>query len=342
MEKEQLLELQAKIAELETKIQNAPGKEESTKLKAEMAKKIKLGLVDSSYTYTGKDADEFYSTVLLTGNSKALFKQFSNVKNKINVPSMDMGSFLQEDACSLDASGNYTLDTKELSVCDVGFKVPFCVKDWEPLFLSELMRPGSNVEANYPNGIVDYIFDQMKLKISADLENITFQGDTAGSPAALCDGLQKKLLADGTVLDVTVDGTKLHESANVIGELKEMYERVPSTIKFRENLRYMVNPATAAAYKLALAATHPAIYAYNNGNFGLNFMDIPMVVCPGLGDYKAILCDPQNLWFACDLMSDEMQIDFTQDPLNKKTHYATGSFKVGFGFGVGAEIVYYN
>lgn len=307
-----------------------------------MEKKFQLGLVDSSYTYTGKDALEFYSTLLLTGNSKALFKQFSSVKNKINVPSIDMGSLLQEDACELTASGNYTLDTKEISVCDIGFKVPFCVKDWEPLFLSELMRPGSNVEENYPNGIVDYIFAQMRNKISADIENITFQGDTAGSPASLCDGLQKKLLADSAVLDVAVDGTKLHEAANVIGELTEMYLRVPNTLKFRENLRFMINPATAAAYKVAMAATHPALNAYNNGDFQLTFMGIPMVVCPGLGDYKAILCDPQNLWYATDLSSDEMEIMFVKDPVNPKQHYAIGSFKLGFNFGVGAEIVYYN
>lgn len=307
-----------------------------------MDKKIKLGLTDSSYTYTGKDAAEFYSTVLLTGNSKALFKQFAGVKNKINVPSMDVGSFLQEDSCELDESGNYTLDTKELATCDVGFKVPFCVKDWEPLFLSEVMRPGSNVDENYPNGIVDYIFAQMKMKISADIENITFRGDTSGSPASLCDGLQKKLLADGTVIDVAVDGTKLHASATVIGELSEMYAAIPNTIKGRPTLRLMINPATASAYKLALVATHPALYASNNADLNLSFMDIPIVVCPGLGDYKAILCDPSNLWYATDLMNDEEFIDFTQDPLNKKKHLATGSFRIGFGFGVGAEIVYYN
>lgn len=307
-----------------------------------MEKKINLGLVDSSYTYDGKDAAEFYSEALLTGNSKSLFRQFSGVKNTINVPSLNMGSFLQADACALDAEGNYTLDTKPLSTCDVGFKVPFCVKDWEPLFLSKAMRDGSNVDNNYPQGVVSYIWEQMKMYISKDVEYLTFQGSTTASPPDLCDGLQKLLLADATVIDVAVDGTKLHAKATVIGELEEMYAAIPNTIKFRENLRLMINPATAAAYKLAMVTNHPALYASNNGDFGLNFMDIPIVVCPGLGDYKAILCDPQNLWFGTDLISDEEYMDFTQDPLNKKQHYATGSFRIGFNFGNGSEIVYYN
>ena len=243
-----------------------------------MEKKINLGLVDSSYTYDGKDAAEFYSEALLTGNSKSLFRQFSGVKNTINVPSLNMGSFLQADACALYAEGNYTLDTKPLSTCDVGFKVPFCVKDWEPLFLSKAMRDGSNADNNYPQGVVSYIWEQMKMYISKDVEYLTFQGSTTASPPDLCDGLQKLLLADATVIDVAVDGTKLHAKATVIGELEEMYAAIPNTIKFRENLRLMINPATAAAYKLAMVTNHPALYASNNGDFGLNFMDIPIVI----------------------------------------------------------------
>lgn len=307
-----------------------------------MSTKQNFGLVDSSITYNGKDADGFYSTLLLVGDSRTKFRQVPNVKSKVNLASLDMGDFFQADACSLTESGNYTLDQKTLEVCDLGFKIPFCIKDWEALYLSEAMKPGSNVEENYPNGVIDYIFAQIALKGSALLEDITWQGDTDASPADLCDGLQKKLLADGTVVDVAVDGTKLHAKATVLGELERMYVAVPDTMKNNPNLVFFLNKKTISAFKLALIATSPALVNYNQGNFDLNFIGIPIVEAPGLGDYKAVLCDPMNLWYGFDLVSDEKEISFVKDPVNPKTHYAIGSLKVGFNFGVGAEIVYYN
>jgi hypothetical protein len=302
------------------------------------------GLTDNTTAYAGKDAEGFYSTALLTGNSKSNVRQVLNNKNKIKLASLDMGDFLQEDACDLEESGTYTLAQKEISVCDFGFKIPFCVKDWETNYLSQSMKPGANTEENYPNGVVDYIFEQVALKISEETERLFFQGDTAGSPADLCDGIQKKLLADGAVLDVAVDGTKLHTAADVIGELQEMYEKCSAEMLAQfDKLRYFINPKTARAFRLALVADHPALYASNDANLTLTYMGIPMIVCPGLGDHKALLCDPMNLIFTTDLTSDEMQVTFEAKPnTNGKVHYAMGSFKFGAWHIKGAEIVYYN
>lgn len=305
------------------------------------AEKHKFGLIDNSITYTGKDLDGFYSTALLTGNSKSLIRLIPNVKDKVNLASLDMGDFLQADACTISASGNYTLDQKTLQVCDLAFKIPFCIKDWETLYLAEMMRPGSNVDENYPNGVVDYIFNQIGLKISEKTENLLFQGDTAGSPASLCDGFQKKWLADATVIDVAVDGTKLHAKATVIGELERMYAAIPNTLD-KSKLIWGINPTTATAYKLALVSTNPALYASNNADLTLKFMDMTLTICPGLGNYKSFIADPNNLWYGTDLVSDEREIMFIKDPLNPKNHYAMGSFKFGVEYGVGAEIVYYN
>jgi hypothetical protein len=300
------------------------------------------GLTDSSITYTGKDAEGFYSAALLTGASKSAVRQVLNNKNKVKLASLDMGDFLQEDACELEESGTYTLDQVEISVCDLGFKIPFCTKDWETNYLSALMKPGANAEENYPNGVVDYILEQISLKISALTERLFFQGSTTASPPDLCDGIQKKLLADATVIDVAVDGTKLHAESTVIAELKRMVAAVTDVMD-TQKLVLMINRKTAKAYKMALVSTHPALYASNNADLSLSFMDIPILVCPGLGDYKAILCDPMNLIFTTDLTSDEQQVNFEVKPnTNGKVHYAQGSFKFGAWHIKGAEIVYYN
>jgi hypothetical protein len=75
-----------------------------------------MGLIDSSITYTGKESEGFYSTALLTGNTKSIIRLIPNVKDKVKIASLDMGDFLQADACTLSADGNYTLDQKEIQV----------------------------------------------------------------------------------------------------------------------------------------------------------------------------------------------------------------------------------
>lgn len=302
---------------------------------------MKLGLVDSSITYTGKETDGFYSTLLLVGNSKEKFRLIPNVKDKVKISSLDMGDFLQADACTLDASGSYTLDQKELSVCDFAFKISFCSKDWETNYLSESVKPGSNVEQNYPNGVVDYVFNQVALKGNALLERLTFQGSTTASPPDLCDGLQKKWLADSNVIDVAVDGVKLHAAATVIGELTRMFLAIPTTLD-KSKLMWGINQATADAYVLALIAANPALVGYNQGDYSLTFAGMPLTVCKGLGTYKSFVSDPENIIYATDLASDETQIKLVNDPLNPKTDYAIGSFKFGVDYAKGAEIVYYN
>lgn len=301
------------------------------------------GLTDNT-TYTGKEAEGFYSTGLLTGTSKTRARQVLNNKNTQKVASLDVSSgFLQEDDCDLEESGTYSLGTVDVDVCDVGFKIPFCIKDWETNYLSAKMKAGSNVEENYPNGVVDYILEQVALKISEKTESLFFTGDTAGSPPDLCDGIQKRLLADATVLDVAKDGTKLHAASTVIGELTRMYNELSKVMLAKQDkLEFWVNPDTARAYRLAMIATYPYLYASNDANLTLTFMGIPMVVCPGLGDYKAILTEPgDTLIYSTDLTSDEMYVSFEKKP-NSKKHYAIGSFKFGTQIIKGGEIVYYN
>ena len=42
-----------------------------------------MGLIDSSITYSGKNAEGFYTTALLTGDTKSRIRAVPNVKDKI-------------------------------------------------------------------------------------------------------------------------------------------------------------------------------------------------------------------------------------------------------------------
>lgn len=296
-----------------------------------------VGLTDNT-TYTGKDTDGFFSVALLTGDTKSKVRLVPNAKSTVKMGSLNLGSILQADACSLEGVGTYTLAQKSLEVCDIAVKVPICAKDYEANYLSESLRAGSNVDENFPEGFVGYLLELVAQQISTETEALFWQGDTAGSPASLCDGLLKKFVADSTVIDVA--GTTLSAS-NIITEIGKLYDAVPDTISDRGKVVFFISPKAAKFYRQALVAANPALIAYNNGDFTLRYIDIELVVSAGLPTNDMVAAEPMNLWYGTDLVTDEKEIKIVTDPLNPKQSYIITSFKWGVNYGVGAEIVYY-
>lgn len=297
-----------------------------------------MALVDNT-TYTGRDTDGFFSVALLTGNSKERIRLIPNVKSTVKMGSLNLGDILVPDDCDIASSGTYTLAQKTLEVCPLAVKVPICVSDYEGNYLSESMKPGSNVEENFPGGFKDYLLDLVAQKISEQTEELLWQGDVSGSPATQCDGLIVKMLTDATVIDVV--GTTL-TAGNIVTELGKVYAAVPNTISESGKAVIFISRKAAQFYRQALVAANPAIYAANSGDWTLRYIDIELVVAPGMLANRMVAADPMNLWYGTDLVSDENQIDIVKDPLNPKSYYIMTSFKWGVNFGVGAEIVLYS
>lgn len=302
-----------------------------------------MALIDNSVAYTGKDADGFYSTALLTGNTKSIIRQVPNVKSSIKLGSLDLGDILQADSCTVGESGDYTLAQKTLEVCDLAFNIPLCEKDYEGLYLSEALKPGSNVEQNYPNGFVDYLFELVAMKISEQTEALIWQGDTDGSPASLCDGFIKLFLADTDVVDLASPLTLTN--ANIDDELIRIVNAIPNTVKNKgkNNVKIFISINAANLYEQFLITNNPAMYAFNNADMTLTFMGYELVVSPGMPDNTIVVADPMNLWYGFDLLNDEKEIALMKNPNpgQQKQSNIVGSFKIGFEYGVGSEIVLY-
>lgn len=298
-----------------------------------------MALIDNT-SYTGKDTDGFFSVALLTGDTKSKVRLIPNAKSTVKMGSLNLGSILQADACTLEGVGDYTLAQKSLEVCDFAIKVPICAKDYEANYLSESLRAGSNVDENFPDGFVGYLLELVAKQISKETEALFWQGDTAGSPASLCDGLLKKFLADSDVIDVAAASPALSKD-NIISEIGRVYDAVPDTISDKGNVVIFISPKAAKFYRQALVAANPALIAYNNGDFTLRYIDVELVVSPGLPQYDMVAAEPMNLWYGTDLVSDDKEIEIVSDPTNKKQSFIITSFKWGVNYGVGAEIVWY-
>jgi len=158
----------------------------------------------------------------------------------------------------------------------------------------------------------------------------------------LCNGILVQLLADSTVIDVAATSTNISGSTTVIAEIAKIYAAIPNTLD-KSKVKIFVSKATATAYKQALVAANPALVGYNQGDYTLRYIDVELVEAPGMPTNKAVAADPENLWMATDLMSDESELNVIsmKGILGEPTVRMITEFKLGFGYGVGAEIVYY-
>lgn len=300
--------------------------------------------LSNTTTYAGKDLEGFYTTALLTGTSKSMFRLFPNVKSKVKVGSLNLGNILAADSCSFAATGTITLAQKTLTVCPLKVNLELCEKDYEALYLSEEMRAGSNVDGNIPKSFNDFLINLVANRVSQQTEVIAWAGDVSGSPVTLCDGIIVQIAADATRVPVSATGAGHISAVATSGvEIAKIFNAIPLTLD-RSKVKIFVSPAAYNAYLQYLAVTFPALITYVNGEYKPQFMGTEIVKAEGMPTNKAIAADPENLWYATDLVNDENELNVismkgtTGDP----TVRMITEFKIGFGYGVGAEIVYYS
>lgn len=306
-----------------------------------MNKNFKLSFTDNTVFY-GKDAEGFYAKALLTGKSKEEFKLIPNVKSKIKLGQLNIGSILADADCSFSSTGEGTLDQKTFEVCPIKINLEYCQRTFEVDYLSQLLRPGSNNDEIMPASVESFLLDQVALKISADTEQLVWKGDTATAsyPLSLCDGLEKQFKADGTVIDVV--GTASITTANVISELTKVYNAIPETLIAEDDFRIFISPATHRAYRQALAAaSSEAYYMQNYGE--LHFLDVKLSVAPGITSKYMVAARKANLLLLTDLMSDFEDVSIL--PQKSVTGVPVvrmiGEFKFGVGYIYGSEVVFY-
>lgn len=296
-------------------------------------------LVDNT-TYTGKDALNFYSKALLEGDTKSMISLVPDVKSKVKLPRLDLAGILQTSDCTFTPGGTATLSQKTLEVCPIKINLEFCTRDFEVNFLSEQLRPGS-LASQMPESLTSYVLDQIAKQIDSDLERLLWQGDIAASPADICNGLLKGMAADASVVKVV--GTTL-SAANIIAEIGKVYTAINNTIINRGNVVIFVSPTAAKFYKQALAALNNSLLgSYNNGDFKLSYIDVPVIVAPGMPTNKMVAAEPKNLWYGTDLVSDieDILVIPQRDKTGAPTVRVVAEFKFGVNYGISEEIVLY-
>jgi hypothetical protein len=306
-----------------------------------LSKNFKFAITDNT-TYYGKDAVDFFSKCLLTGPSKDTFRVIPGVKSKIKLPQYDAGELIKDAGCSWSPAGEGTLSQKTFEVCDKEFQLELCVTTFEANFLGEYLRPGSNTGEVAPELFTNYMLDQVSKKIQNDLELAVWQGDTSSGttyPYNICDGLEIKLTADTTVIDVT--GTTAVTLNNVIAEITKVYDLIPSCLLNNPDLAIYVPTQIYKLYQQAIAAASNE--AYYVGAKEPNFLGIPLLWAPGMDINTMVAGVKTNFILLTDLLEDFESVNVVPqwNVAAVDTLRIAGRFKFAVDYLVGSEIVLY-
>lgn len=303
-----------------------------------LARNYKFAITDNT-TYVGKDAVDFFSQALLAGGTKDTFRVIPGVKSKIKLPQYDAGNLIKDAGCSWSPSGEGTLSQKSFEVCDKEFQLELCVTTFEANFLGEYLRPGSNTGEVAPELFTNYMLEQVKKKVSNDLELAIWQGDATGStyPQNICEGLIRKMTGDTTIIDCS--GTSAVTLSNVIAQITNVYNLIPQTVLTNPDLVIYVSTSIYKLYQQAVAAASSE--AYYVGAKEPNFLGIPLVWSPGLDTNVMVAGVKSNFLLLTDLLDDYEQVLVVPqwNVAATDTLRITGRFKFGVDYLVGSEIV---
>jgi hypothetical protein len=301
-----------------------------------------MALTDNT-TFYGKDAEGFFKKVLNTGVAKNELTLIPNVKSKIKMAYSDLGNILQAEDCSFSATGEGSLNQKTMEVVPVKVNLEYCATTFEANYLSMQLKAGSNTTEAIPASYAEFVVDYVAEKVSADLEKVLFQGDTATAsyPLSLCNGLVKLLKADGDVIDVGATSSAII-ATNVIGELNRVLEKVPAEVRSQANFKIFVSQEIAFAYKQAQAATTGGLFMV--GDKELNYLGYRLIPTSGLLAKEMIAFNSDKVFFLTDLVSDfdEILIIPQRNISGARTERFATSLKFGVNYLYGEEIVLYS
>jgi hypothetical protein len=301
---------------------------------------FKLSLTDST-TWTGQDALDFYSKALLSAPSVGYFNLIANNKSIIKIANFELGNVLQDADCTFTSNGGEgTLSQTSVEVTPLKINLQYCKRTFETNFLSQTLRSKDDVLG----GIETYLLDRVGKAVSADIEKLIYQGNTAGTasyPMNLMDGFEKKFEADSNVIKLTA--TASLSATNVITELKRVYDAIPPELTGVEGLAILVSSDVFRYYRQALANSSPEVN-FMQQYAELHFLDIPVKLAPGASAKKifaGILS--RDFIFSTDLMSDMEDISVL--PLAKVTGApvinVVGELKAGVAYVNATQIVFY-
>ena len=268
--------------------------------------------VSLTSSYNGEFSGKFIAAALLSASTldSGAISILPNVKYKAVIQKGATDDIVKDATCDfVTDQGTLTLTEAVLQPDEFQVNLILCKKDLHNSWEAEQM--GYSAFDNLAPSFAEFVIAHVAAKVADKTEKNIWKGATATSGEF--DGFEAKLLADGTVNDVT--GTTV-TATNVIDEMGKVIDSAVANapaILGSEDLTLYVPINVAQAYIRALGGFAATIGGAGTDNKGtqwynggaLTFEGVNIFVCKGMSSNKMVLAEKSNLYFGTGLMSDQ-------------------------------------
>ena len=315
--------------------------------------------VSPATTYAGVSAAPFVAPALKLANTlqKGFVRQIDGIQNKAVISNLSSTGVIQAANCDWNDNQSLTLGERVLTLTDLAVMEALCRKTLLPTWAGmtgarETMTAGSPEFVNFAMATVaGYAAQGVEVGI--------WQGGmTTGQEGFLSDdgvldaaGYAASILGGATATNEEVVTAAGFDAANILGAagaFSEVYVNAVTNcpaILNRTDVAFYCSPATAGAYMqgLSLAGDSQGVnlQSTNQAFDTLQYLGIPIYVCPGMFDSALILTYVENLVVGSNLMTDYTSAQYIDDWVYSGSDLVKIAMRFGTGMQVGipADIV---
>ena len=289
--------------------------------------------------YAGAAFGKYISAALKEAKSLEGLTVLENIKYKENIRKMAGSSLVKDATCDFSDAGTLALTEAVLTPKNLQVNVDLCKKTLLSGWAAEEMKAGAwnRTAPTFDEYVLAYFGE-----IIADaVEGSVWSGlnATAGQFEGFQSATTGAFAVNGNV--VASSATGAYTAANIITNLQTLVADIPTTVYGREDLRIYMNMKTYRFY-IGAISTLGYVNAFNmNDTYEPVFEGIKIHPCPGMDDNVMCAAETSNLFFGCDLLSDETNIKMLDmSTLDGSDNLrVVAKFSGGVQVGIGADVV---
>tara|TARA_R110000787_G_scaffold29224_1_gene79332 strand:+ start:17 stop:1072 length:1056 start_codon:yes stop_codon:yes gene_type:complete len=287
--------------------------------------------------------------------NKGFVRQIDGIQNKAVISNLSSAANIQAANCSWADGDNLTLGEQVLELTDLAVMEALCRKTLLPTWAGmtgarETMTAGSPEFVNFAMATVaGYTAQGVEVAIWQGIATIVPQGFLSNSGTFDNAGYRaSKIAAAGTSAApvaqeqiVTVAGFDTGLILDATGAFNQVYQKAVATVSGilnRTDVAFYCSPKTAGTYMHALANSGSSqgvnLQSTNQAFDTLQYLGIPIHVCPGMFDDALVLTYEENLVVGSNLMTDYTSAQY----IDAWMYDGGDEVKIALRFGLGMQV----
>jgi len=293
--------------------------------------------------YAGKAFGQYVSAALKEAKSLEGLTVLENIKYKENIRKMAGSSLVADATCDFADAGTLAITESVLEPKNLQINVDLCKKTLLSGWEAEEMKAGAfnRTAPTFDQYVLSY-FGEI---IADSVESSIWTGaGTAGTFVGFLKATTGPFATGGTVQVNNVGGAgTAYTAGNIIAQLQALVAAIPANVYGRDDLRIYMNMKTYRFYISAIS-TLGYVNAYNmNGDYVPVFEGITIQPCPGMPDNKMVAAETSNLFYGCDLVSEDTGASIKMLDMSNldgsDNLRVVAKFSGGVQVGIGADVV---